>query len=103
MASIDYKNKLLTAFDESFDSYEETPVDVPEIKESNDSEKATELKAQSFSQLSQISDYVVMNMGVSPDFAANVVNAALNATNESATQIEVAVLLFVKLFNEKKL
>lgn len=90
-------------FDDSFDSYEEAPVDVPEIKESNDSEKATELKAQSFSQLSQISDYVVMNMGVSPDFASNVVNAALNATNESATQIEVAVLLFVKLFNEKKL
>lgn len=89
--------------DSPFDSYEASPADVPDIEESSDSEKAAELKAQSFTQLSQVSDYVIIHMGVSPDFANNVVNASLNATPESATQIEVAVLLFVKLFNENKL
>lgn len=89
--------------DSPFDSYEEPPVDTPDIEESSDSEKAAELKAQSFTQLSQVSDYVIIHMGVSPDFANNVINAALNATSESATQIEVAVLLFAKLFNENKL
>ena len=93
--------------DSPFDSYEASPAnapeDAPDIEESIDSEKAAELKAQSFTQLSQVSDYVIIHMGVSPDFANNVINAALNATSESATQIEVAVLLFAKLFNENKL
>ena len=89
--------------DSPFDSYEASPADAPDIEESSDSEKAAELKAQSFTQLSQVSDYVIIHMGVSPDFANNVINAALNATSESATQIEVAVLLFAKLFNENKL
>lgn len=89
--------------DSPFDSYEAAPADTPDIEESSDSEKAAELKAQSFTQLSQVSDYVVIHMGVTPDLANNVINAALNATSERATQIEVAVLLFAKLFNENKL
>lgn len=89
--------------DSPFDSYEAAPVDTPDIEESSDSEKAAELKAQSFTQLSQVSDYVVIHMGVAPDLANNVITAALNATSERATQIEVAVLLFAKLFNENKL
>ena len=89
--------------DSPFDSYEESPAEDPDIEESSDSEKAAELKAQSFTQLSQVSDYVVIHMGVAPDLANNVITAALNATSERATQIEVAVLLFAKLFNENKL
>lgn len=94
--------------DVPFDNYDEAPIEAPIIDSSvpdkpKESDNALELKSQSFTQLSQVSDYVIIHMGVSKDFSTNVINAALNATSERATQIEVAVLLFVKLFNENKI
>lgn len=90
--------------------FDEPPMDAPfeEPEYNNDkivpkSPKAEELNRQVFTQLSQVSDYVVLNFGVQPDFASNVVAAALQSTKDSQTQIDVAVLLFVKLFNDGKL
>ena len=91
------------SFDEPYDSPDEPEEPVEVVNTTTESSKASELKSQEFEQLSQVSDYVVRYMNVSPDFASNVVNAALNATSARETQIEVAVLLFVKLFNENKL
>lgn len=62
--------------------------------------RAKELDEQTFTAISQVSDYVIMNFGVDHDLATNVVTAALRSTPDEATQIDVAVLLFIKLLNE---
>lgn len=62
------------------------------------------LTAQSdFDTLADVSDYVILNLNVGRDIATNVVNLALNSTRDATTQIEVAVLLFVRMFNENKI
>lgn len=79
----------------------------PEQPAANDEQKivpktprAKELDKQTFTAISQVSDYVIMNFGVDHDLATNVLTAALRATPDEATQIDVAVLLFIKLLNE---
>lgn len=62
--------------------------------------RAKELDEQIFTSISQVSDYVIMNFGVDHDLASNVVTAALRSTPDEATQIDVAVLLFIKLLND---
>ena len=62
--------------------------------------RAKELDEQTFTAISQVSDYVIMNFGVDHDLATNVVTAALRSTPDEATQIDVAVLLFIKLLND---
>lgn len=56
-----------------------------------------------FNSLADVSDYVILNLNVGRDIATNVVNLALNSTRDATTQIEVAVLLFVRMFNENKI
>lgn len=83
------------------------PEPTPEQPAANDEQKvvpktprAKELDKQTFTAISQVSDYVIMNFGVDHDLATNVLTAALRATPDEATQIDVAVLLFIKLLND---
>lgn len=67
------------------------------------SKQARELRDQTFTSLAQVSDYVVVHFGVNPDLASNVTTAALRSTTDKKTQIDVAVLLFIKVFDENKI
>lgn len=65
--------------------------------------RAKQINEQSFNSVAEVSDYVVISMGVNADLASNVANAALRSTPRERDQIDVAVLLFVKLFNNNKI
>lgn len=104
---------------DDFDAYD-APMDVPPAQEDAPAPEPTQssapkieakeargkqlLTAQSdFNSLADVSDYVILNLNVGRDIATNVVNLALNSTRDATTQIEVAVLLFVRMFNENKI
>ena len=102
---------------DDFDSYD-APMDVPPTPEPAPEPEQTAapkieakeergkqlLTAQvDFNSLADVSDYVILNLNVGRDIATNVVNLALNSTRDATTQIEVAVLLFVRMFNENKI
>lgn len=61
--------------------------------------RAIELHNQKFNAMSEVSDYVIMHFGVPPDFASKVILSALQIDRDLPTQIDIAVLLFVKLLN----
>lgn len=88
--------------DDFHDSESDDEVDNPSKIKPTD-ERSIKLSEQEFHSISQVSDYVILNLGVQSDLASNVVTAALNATPVPDTQVDVAVLLFIKLFNDKKI
>ena len=112
-APVDFEPDYDPGFDDTpmeyggFDSYEGEPTPEPEPPKDNKiipkTPKAIELHNQTFKAISEVSDYVVLYQNVPADFASNVITAALQSTPDAKTQIDVAVLLFVKLFNADKL
>lgn len=87
-----------TAFDESNNQESEHHT----IEDTYDA-RAKLLDEQSFTQLHEVSDYVTVHLNISKDIASTVLNAALNATPNREQQINVAVQLFIKAFNNRQL
>ena len=99
-----------------FDSYEapqaedvvvEEPEPEPEPEpEIEEDPRALELKAQDFENLVDVGDYVYMKFNVPKAVTTQVVNKALQSdvvAKGQVTSIALAVMLFAKLLNEKKI
>lgn len=107
-------------YDENFDSYDseydsgyvydtdidedsaEEPVGDPELIPDEDP-RTLRLQEQSFQSLSEVSDFCSGVLGVQRPLAVNVVNKALQSNVAPDYRIELAIKLFAKLFNEKKI
>lgn len=85
-------------FNDAPEAFDETP------KEQED-ERATELQEQTFERLADVGDYVHVKFGVPKTVTTQVVNKALQSDIVANKEIDskvLAVKLFSKLFNEKK-
>lgn len=95
------------AYDSYGDSFPDSPE--PEFEEEFDEPepvedlRSTKLKAQQFSSLSEVSDFCSMQLGVQRPLAVNLVNKALQSNVSPEYRIALAVKLFCKLFDEKKI
>lgn len=67
--------------------------------------RAKELNQMSgkFTKMSDLTYYVVTHYGVNADMANNVATAAIGSVDTPATQIDVAILLYIKLFHAGKI
>lgn len=65
--------------------------------------RSTKLKAQTFQNLSDVTDYCVTVLGVQRPLAVTVVNKALQSPVAPEYRISLAKKLFCKLFDEKKI
>ena len=83
-------------FDEG-PTFEEEPSDIPEPSRSET------LKAQSFSKLSDVTDYVVLRMKVPKPLAMELANRVLGLTVPAEQKPGILVQLFCKLFDEHRL
>lgn len=94
-------------FDEDSQFDDELDDTMPNFNTSDDNhdERGKELNAMSgkFEKMSDLTYYVVTHYGVNADMANNVATAAINSTSDPKTQIDVAILLYVKLFDAGKI
>lgn len=99
---------------DSYDSYEEfsdddtfepvpAPVAEPVIEEAPSDERTIQLKAQSFDNLVDVGDYVHRTFNIPRSITTQVVNRALQSNVVVEGRVQLAVMLFSKLFDEKKL
>lgn len=65
--------------------------------------RTVKLKAQTFQSLSEVSDFCSNVLGVQRALAVNVVNKALQSNVAPEYRIDLAIKLFAKLFDEKKI
>lgn len=61
-------------------------------------DRIAELRAQHFTNISDVSDYAVLHHNVSKDVATQVVSNALQASQDSALRVEIAIRLFEKIY-----
>lgn len=107
-------------YDENFDSYDseydsgyvyDTDIDEDSVEEPvgdpepipDEDPRTLRLREQSFQSLSEVSDFCSGVLGVQRPLAVNVVNKALQSNVAPDYRIELAIKLFAKLFNEKKI
>lgn len=95
-------------YGESYDETEpyEEPYEEPEPEsepEPEMDERSKMLRAQTFQSLSEVSDFCSGKLGVSRPLAVNVVNKALQSEVAPEYRIELALRLFCKLFDEKRI
>lgn len=94
-------------FDEDSQFDDELDDTMPDFNTSDDNhdERGKELNEMSgkFEKMSDLTYYVVTHYGVNADMANNVATAAINSTSDPKTQIDVAILLYVKLFDAGKI
>ena len=83
---------------ESFDSYE-----TPELEEPAGDPRSEKLRAEVFESLSEVSDFCVMKLGVNKNLAVTLVNRALQSGVRAEDRVLLAVNLFCKLFDEKRI
>lgn len=78
--------------------------DLPDDDDEEDP-RAKELNQMSgkFTKMSDLTYYVVTHYGVNADMANNVATAAIGSVDTPATQIDVAILLYIKLFHAGKI
>ncbi len=93
---------------DDFSSYEGVPDDFSSYEEPASMEpledpRSTQLKAQTFGTLSEISEYCSGIMKVNPVLATNLVNRVLQSPAEPERRVSLAVELFCKLFDEKRI
>lgn len=92
---------------DGYDSYEEPyeeSYEEPEPEpEPEADERSKTLRAQEFSSLSEVSEFCAGKLGVSRPLAVNVVNKALQSEVAPEYRIELAIRLFCKLFDEKRI
>ena len=94
-------------FDEGYDDYSgydtyEEPEPEPE-PEMDERSRKLKTKAPDFAQLSEVSDFCAGTLGVSRPLAVTVVNKALQSDVAPQYRIDLAVKLFCKLFDEKRI
>lgn len=65
--------------------------------------RSTKLKEQSFESLSEVSDFCAFQLGVHRPLAVTLVNKALQSNVSPEYRIDLAVKLFCKCFDEKKI
>ena len=65
-----------------------------------DMTKLEELRAQKFTDLADISDFVVVYHGIPREIATQVINGALSASSNPEVRIEVAIQLFGKIYEK---
>ena len=83
---------------ESFDSYE-----TPEPEEPAGDPRSEKLRAEVFESLSEVSDFCVRKLGVNKNLAVTLVNRALQSGVRAEDRVLLAVNLFCKLFDEKRI
>ena len=75
-----------------------------EVEQKKDSdERSLILRSVTFESLAEMSTFVHTRLGVSKEIATQVVNKALQSNVDTSYKIELATLLFEKLFDEKKI
>lgn len=79
--------------------------DLPDEDLDEEDPRAKELNQMSgkFTKMSDLTYYVVTHYGVNADMANNVATAAIGSVDTPATQIDVAILLYIKLFHAGKI
>lgn len=79
--------------------------DLPDEDDDEEDPRAKELNQMSgkFTKMSDLTYYVVTHYGVNADMANNVATAAIGSVDTPATQIDVAILLYIKLFHAGKI
>lgn len=89
--------------DDSHD--DELDDDLPDDDDDEEDPRAKELNQMSgkFTKMSDLTYYVVTHYGVNADMANNVATAAIGSVDTPATQIDVAILLYIKLFHAGKI
>lgn len=107
----DFEEDPYAGFDESgfgdsgyeeYETYEE-PEPVPEEEPEDERSRKLKAKASDFSQLSEVSEFCAGTLGVSRPLAVTVVNKALQSEVAPQYRIDLAVKLFCKLFDEKRI
>lgn len=78
-------------------AYEET------VEEPTDDERTLKLREQTFASLVEVGDFATLRLGVPKAISTQVVNKALQSNVDAEYRIELAILLFGKLFNDKKI
>lgn len=78
---------------------------LPDDDDDEEDPRAKELNQMSgkFTKMSDLTYYVVTHYGVNADMANNVATAAIGSVDTPATQIDVAILLYIKLFHAGKI
>lgn len=88
---------------DGYGDYEEGYAEPCEEPKPVEDERSTKLKAQEFNTLSEVSDYCSGQLGVQRPLAVTLVNRALQSEVSPEYRIELAVTLFCKLFDEKRI
>ena len=88
---------------ESDFGYEEEPAEEETVQEPVEDERSSMIKAQTFESLAAVGDFAYGKLGVARALATNVVNKALQSNVDPEFRIALAVKLFCKLFDEKKI
>lgn len=91
-------------YDEPSDMDTEEPVETVAAVEEDP--RTTQLKAQVFETLPDLSDYVHLRLGVQKSVCVQVTNRALQSAEVAqgrVASVDLAVMLFGKLFNDKRL
>lgn len=108
-----FEENTYEGFDEGYDDYSgydtyEEPESEPEPEpepepEMDERSRKLKVKAPDFAQLSEVSDFCAGTLGVSRPLAVTVVNKALQSDVAPQYRIDLAVKLFCKLFDEKRI
>lgn len=96
---------------DTYDSYEpyeeyEEPEPAPEPEPEpvlEDDPRTVKLMGRDFAKLSDVSDFCSLSLGVPRPLAVNIVNRALQSNVAPEYRVALAVKLFAKLFNEKRI
>lgn len=104
----DFDDSPFPPNDDEFD--DDSPDDdldnnLPDDDDDEEDPRAKELNQMSgkFTKMSDLTYYVVTHYGVNADMANNVATAAIGSVDTPATQIDVAILLYIKLFHAGKI
>lgn len=92
----------------SYDEFEDDtmadePVYEEPMSEPADDERTIKLREQTFASLVEVGDFATLRLGVPKAISTQVVNKALQSNVDAEYRIELAILLFSKLFNDKKI
>lgn len=63
-------------------------------------DRIADIRAQNFTNISDVSDYAVLHHNVPKDIATQVVSNALQASHDSALRVEIAIRLFEKIYEK---
>lgn len=106
----DFDDSVPPDFDDDDEMDDDSPADeldddLPDDDDDEEDPRAKELNQMSgkFTKMSDLTYYVVTHYGVNADMANNVATAAIGSVDTPATQIDVAILLYIKLFHAGKI